>query len=139
MSIDQVQTAVETFLAANWTATEVAYENSGYTPKADGNGVVLPYVLAELDGGLYEQRSFGAPTAKQDLWLASGTLWLHVFVASGTGSLLAKQYAAQLAELFRGLELNPDIAFLDITLAASGGMVDGDDWGFSVSINWQQG
>lgn len=139
MPLDQVQTAVETYLGVHWTSTPVAFENSSYVPTSDGNGTLSPYVLMELNGGLYEQRSVGAGTATADLWMDSGTMFLHVFVGSGTGSLLAKQYAAALAELFRGLTLSPNIAFGDISMSASGGSQDGNDWTLSLSIDWIQG
>lgn len=139
MSIDQVQTAVESFLAASWSATDIAYENSGYMQRSDGNGTIIPWVLVELNGGIYEQRSIGAGSATANLWTDSGVLWLHVFVGSETGSLLAKQYGAQIAELFRGLTLDPNIAFGDITLAGSGGTLDGNNWSLSISIDWLQG
>src|ERR1700712_596441 len=116
MPIDQVQAAVQTFLAANWTVTPIAYENDGYEPTSDGNGTLTPWLYVEIFGGLYEQRSIGAGSATANLWTDSGTLWLHVFVGSNTGSLLAKQYGAQLAELFRGLQLSPNITFGDITI-----------------------
>lgn len=138
MPIDQVQSAVEAFIAANWTTTDVAYENTGYVPTSDSNGSVLPWVLIEVFGGLYDQRSIGAGSAAADYWQDCGTVWLHIFVGSGTGSLLAKQYAAAFAQLFRGLELDPNITFGDINLGASG-TSDGNDWTMSVSIAWEQG
>lgn len=139
MPIDQVQTAIEGFLATHWTQTDLAYENDGYLSRTDGNGSLIPFVLVEVQGALYEQRSIGAGTPVADLWMDRGVLWLHVLVGSNTGSQTAKTYAASLAELFRGLELDPAIAFGDITIAASGGVVDGNDWAISVSIDWQQG
>jgi Bacteriophage related domain of unknown function len=139
MSLDQVQTAVEAYIAAHWTATAIAYENTGYVPTSDGNGTLTPWLLVEVQGGLTEQRSLGTGDARSNLWIESGTLWAHVFVGSETGSLLAKQLGAQFAELFRGLELDPLIAFGDMTLAGSGGTEDGNNWSLSVSIDWMQG
>jgi uncharacterized protein DUF4128 len=139
MPLDQVQTAVQGFLTANWTLTDVAFENDGYEPQVAADGTIRPWLLVEVFGGLTEQRSIGAGSAAADLWTDSGVLWLHIFVASGTGSLLAKQYGAALAALFRGLQLDPDIAFGDIALAASGGSSNGNDWSLSASIDWIQG
>lgn len=139
MPLDQVQTAVHDFLAAHWTATPIAFQNDGYAPTSDGNGTLTPWLLVEVYGGLYEQRSIGAGSPAADLWMDSGQLWLHVFVGSGTGSQLAMSYGAQLAELFRGLELDPNITFGDISLGASGGSTDGNDWTLSTSVDWIQG
>lgn len=139
MPLDQVQTAVQSFLATEWTATDIAYENDGYQLKDDGNGALIPYVLIEVFGGLYEQRSIGAGSAVANLWTDTGTVWAHVFVGSGTGSLVAKGYGATLAELFRGLTLDPNISFGDITMGASGTRQDGNYWGLSISIDWEQG
>lgn len=139
MAIDQVQSAVQAFLTANWTSTPVAYPNDGFAPTSDGNGSLTPWLLVEVYGGLYEQRSIGAGSAAANLWTDSGQVWLHVFVGSGTGSQLALSYAAQLAELFRGLFLDPNIQFGDIALGASGGSTDGNDWSLSTSIDWLQG
>lgn len=139
MPIDQVQTAVESFLTANWHTTDVAFENAGYEPRVDSSGTIFPWVFVEVYGGLYEQRSVGAGTAAADLWTDSGVIWLHIFVGVGQGSLLAKQYGAALAELFRGLTLTPNITFGDITLGGGGGSTDGNDWTLSTSIDWIQG
>jgi hypothetical protein len=136
--IDQVQQAVEAYLAANWTTTDIAYENDGYVPHTGTDGTIAPWILVELYGGLYEQRSLGAGSAHANFWVDSGTLWLHVFVGSETGSLTAKQYASQLAELFRGLELPSGIQFGDISIAPSGGTEDGNNWSLSVSVDWVQ-
>jgi Bacteriophage related domain of unknown function len=139
MPIDQVHQAVGTFLGANWSATDVAFENDGYVPHTDTDGSIAAWVLVELYGGLYEQVSIGAGSAHGNFWTDSGTLWLHIFVASETGSLVAKQHAAALAELFRGLELEPNIEFGDISIAPSGGSEDGNNWSLSISIDWAQG
>jgi|SRR6187402_188350 len=139
MPINQVQTAVQAFLTANWTATPVAYQNDGFAPSSDGNGSLVPWVYVEIYGGLYEQRSVGAGSAAANLWIDQGQVWLHVFVGSGTGSQVAMSYGAQLAELFRGLFLAPNIQFGDIALGPSGGTTDGNDWSLSTSIDWMQG
>lgn len=139
MPLDQVQTAVETFLAANWTTTPVAFENDGFQPPTNGNGDVLPWILVETNGGLFEQRTIGAGSASTDFWSDNGTLWVHIFVGSGTGSLVAKQYGSALAALFQGLTLSPNIQFGDISMAASGGSIDGNNWSLSLSIDWLQG
>jgi hypothetical protein len=139
MAIDQVHTAVETYLRAQWTATPLAFENEGYVPTTDTDGTITPWVLIEIQGGLFEQVSIGAGSAHANYWVESGTVWVHVFVGSGIGSLYAKQLGAQIAELFRGLELDPNIDFGDINIAASGGTVDGNNWSLSISIDWTQG
>lgn len=138
MPVDQVHTAVQDFLTTHWASTAVAYENDGFQPQVDTDGTIEPWLLVEVYGGLYEQASIGAGTAQADLWTDTGVVWLHIFVGSGTGSLVAKQYAAALAELFRGLELDTNIRFGDISIGSGGGTSNGNDWTLSTSVDWVQ-
>src|SRR5690348_10060801 len=102
MPLLDVRSAVRGFLAANWLVTPVAFENEDYEPTTDPNGARQPWVYVEIMGGLYEQLSIGAGSAKANLWQAKGQVWLHVFVPSGSGADAAAGYADALAELFRG-------------------------------------
>jgi hypothetical protein len=134
----QVRTAVKAFLGANWTTPPVVYENEGFEQSSDGDGLLNPYVFVEVMGGLMEQRSIGAGTARSNLWDAQGQVWLHVFVATGSGADQAATWADAIADLFRGLELSPNIEFQDIHIAAGGGSADGTAWRLSVSVDWTQ-
>jgi Bacteriophage related domain of unknown function len=139
MSIRDVRTAVRSFLTVNWQDTVIAYENEDYEPATDVDGELVPWLFVEVMGGLYEQVSIGAGSATANYWSASGQLWLHVFVASGSGADIASEHADDLAELFRGAELDPNISFGDISIASGAGESDGNNWRLSLSIEWTQG
>jgi hypothetical protein len=138
MGLSEVRQAVKAFLAAQWSATEVTYENDGYQPQEDADGALIAYVAVELVGGLVAQQSIGAGDARSNYWTASGQVWLHVTVAAGSGADMASQLADSLVELFRGIELEPGIVFADMNVAASGGQSDGSAWMLSVAIDWTQ-
>jgi hypothetical protein len=138
MALSDVRQAVKAFLAAQWTTTPVSYENDGYQQSEDSDGALIPYVAMELVGGLFSQQSIGAGDARSNYWSAAGQLWLHVIVAAGSGSDNATALADALAELFRGIELDPGIRFEDMNIAASGGQSDGSAWTLSLSIEWTQ-
>jgi hypothetical protein len=139
MSSDAVYSAIRAYLEPAWTATPLAWENENFEMPVDGVGNRLPWVAVEITGNLYSQASIGAGSASANLWREEGLLWLHVFVPSGSGSLVARQYARQLADLFRGLSLSAGtLRFRDASIGrGQPGNEDGTVWGLSVSIDWQ--
>lgn len=139
MPMLQVRQAVEAFLREVWQPTVLSFENDSFQQQNDDAGLLIPYVYVEVTGGVYEQRTLGASTPRENYWTTRGQLWLHIVVATGTGYQLAAQWADDLAELFRALELEPGIQFQDIVVASGGGASDGSDFVLSVSIDWEQG
>jgi hypothetical protein len=135
MSSDVVYSAIKNFLTAIWTAVPLVFENENYDLPDDPS----PYVYVEISGNLYAQQSIGATSSVSNLWREQGLLWIHVFVPSGTGSLLARQYAKQIADLFRGKELlSGKLIFRDISIGmGQTADEDGNYWRLSVSIEWQ--
>lgn len=101
MLSDTVFAAIHDFLAASWSATPLVFENEDFQKPSPPS----PWVLAEVSGTSYAQASIGAKTVATNLWREEGLLWMHVMVPAATGSLAARQYAKQLADLFRGREL----------------------------------
>jgi|SRR5215217_7119763 len=140
MASAAVYDAVRTYLTAQWSACPIAFENEPFERPMDENGVPLPWIAMEMMGTVYGQQSIGARTQAENRWDEEGQLWLHVFVASGTGSSLVRGYAKQLADLFRGtLLLSDTLEFGDASL----GMGEpGDDEGayfrVSVSVTWSR-
>lgn len=138
MSTAAVYSAVRTYLEANWTTTPLRWENETFTIPVDADGVPQPWVDVEITGTEYDQASLGAGTVASNLWREDGMLWLHVMVPSGSGSGVARTHAANLAALFRGLDLDPDIVFRTMSIGlGSPGDDDGNWWRLSLSIEWQ--
>jgi hypothetical protein len=135
MSSDTVYSAIQAYLTANWAATPLVFENDLYllpdTP--------VPYVVVEISGQVYGQCSVGAESQTGNLWREDGLLWLHVFVPTGTGSLLARQYTKQLVDLFRGLDLIAGaLRFRDASIGlGEAGAEDGNYWRLSASVEWR--
>src|SRR4051812_10993540 len=112
-----VSDAIREHLTANWTACPIAFENERFTPPATDDGSPLPYVVQELSGTVYAQESIGAYPQSANRWDEEGILWLHVFVAAGSGVSTVRAYARQLADLFRGATLLSDsLEFRDASI-----------------------
>ncbi len=140
MSTDAVYSAVQAFLTDNWTTTPLVFENASGEPPTAPDGSLIPWVEGEVAGNAYCQVSIGAGSPADDRWREEGQLWLHVFVKTGTGSLLARQLATALTLLFRGAQLDPDIEFRDMSVGlGEPGDEDGNFWRLSVSIDWFRG
>jgi hypothetical protein len=144
MASDAVAIAIEDHLTANWTATLIELENSGGVAT---NGTPLPpsprvpYVVVEMSGTLYAQMTVGAAEpVSANRWDEEGFLWLHVLVENGSGARLARQYAKQLADLFRGLTLLAgDLEFMDARLGRGmPGEIDGNWFRLPVEIEWRR-
>ncbi len=133
MASGEVYTAVRDYLSASWTSSPIAWENEDFDkPNA-------PWVMFEMSGDLYAQMSVGAWQGTQNRYDQEGVMYLHVFVPVGTGSLIARQHAKTLADLFRGALLMSDsLEFLDASIGM--GQV-GDDEGLfyriTVSVDWR--
>lgn len=125
---------IETYLRANWTATALVFENEDWpTPETPA-----PFIFVEVDGDLFSQQSLGAGARDDNLWREAGTLRLHVLAPVGGGSLVARQYARQAADLFRGKDVS-GITFGDASLGAGEpGTADGNYWRFTATIDWER-
>lgn len=139
MASDTVYDAIRAHLAARWAATPVAFENEAFVrPVVDGTP--QPFVVLEITGTAYGQQSIGARTQAENRWDEEGQLWLHVFVATGSGGSTVRRYAKQLADLFRGTTLLADT--LEFGDASIGMGEPGDEEGayfrVSVSLDWRR-
>lgn len=135
MATDIVYDAVRGFLDANGGAIEFRYENETRDPP---NGDAT-FVMVEIAGDIMEQGSIGAGEPKANAWREAGTLHLTVQVPSGSGSGGARRIARQLAELFRGLDLQPGITFRDISIGLGDvSSMNGRFWGLPVGVDWHR-
>jgi hypothetical protein len=127
-------TPIEAYLRAQWTSTELVFENEVW-PVPDNPE---SFLFVELLGGIYAQASLGAEPVTANLWRESGEVRGHVLVKSGTGTLLARQYAQAFANLFRGVELG-SITFYDASIGAGEpGDDDGNYFRMTVSIDFER-
>ncbi|MGV1867223.1 MULTISPECIES: hypothetical protein [unclassified Rhizobium] len=97
MSSPTTFTSFHDRLTSAWTTTPIRFENEFCQDLLDGN--VPAFVYVEIYGDDYNQESVGAPG--QNMFLEQGATYMHVMVPSGSGSLMARQYANQLLNLFR--------------------------------------
>jgi len=134
MPSDVVYDAVRAHLGANWSETDIAWENENFVPPVEAG-----WVAVEVSGTTYAQQSIGAETQAANRWDEEGVLWVHVFVPTGTGSSTARRRAKAIADIFRGAKLLDDA--LEFTDASIGLGDVGDDagatWSITVSIDWR--
>jgi hypothetical protein len=98
-----------------------------------------PFVMAQVTGDIWDQRSIGAGPRLDNRWEEEGELLLSVIVPTGSGSVLARTHAEALANIFRGLQLG-DIEFRDISIGLGVAAEDrGAWWLLPIRINWTRG
>ncbi|NQW12234.1 MAG: hypothetical protein HQ481_20400 [Alphaproteobacteria bacterium] len=97
MAHADVRNAIESYLAANWPATPIAYENVDFTPPADGRFIALTIHPGQ---GRIASLGDGAP-----LWRHEGAVMLACHTPKGVGSVAALALADQVVALFRGVVL----------------------------------
>lgn len=137
MASGAIYSAIRTYLEAQWTTTPLVFENEGQQP---GGESPPAWVLVELAGDAYEQVSIGAATVAANRWDEDGSLYLSVMVPSGSGSLVARTHARNLADLFRGQTLMSGT--LEFGAAHFGlgrtSDTDGNWYVFPVDIDWRK-
>lgn len=137
MASDAVYEAVKDYLTAQWSATPIKWENDTFQKPQPP----APWIAVEMTGTLYAQQSIGAGDEQtENRWDEDGILWLLIYVPTGSGSVTARRYAKQLADLFRGtLLLNDDLEFMDASIGAGEpGDDDGAYYMIQVSIDWRR-
>lgn len=134
MGSHTVYTAIREHLAANWTATPLAWENEAFTPPDP----LAAWVAVEITGDVYARQSIGAGSA--DRWDEEGSVLMHVFVPAGTGSATAREHCKALADLFRGtLLLSGSLEFRDATIGLGEvGDDEGATYRISISVAWRR-
>jgi len=93
MSFTSARRAVESFFAANWSETPIAFENVVFTPPEDGRWVKL-MILNEQS----EQAALGRPLLRR----YRGRILIYCFAPPGGGAQAATELADRAAALFDG-------------------------------------
>lgn len=91
--------SIEDRLTANWATTPIAFENDGAPSVVDGSNNLRPWVYCEVistPGGIVGAGKPGAHVVVDE-----GLVQVIVFVPTGTGRLVARQYATAIGEIFR--------------------------------------
>jgi hypothetical protein len=135
MTTASAYTLIRAFLEENWTATTLAWPNETFVKP----GPAAAWVAVMMRGGVWDQESIGAGERLDNRWQEEGDLLLGVAVPLGTGSLVAREHATALANLFRGLQLE-DIEFRAIHIDDGADAEDrGPWWLLPVRVNWLKG
>lgn len=133
MATATVYSAIRAQFTTYWTATAVRWENERF----DLPEPPAPWVAVEMTGTLYDQASLGAGVRADELWREEGILWMHVMVPAGSGAETARTLAGQLCDLFRGVELDPNIEFRGFSIGlGEPGDDDGNWYRISISSDW---
>lgn len=134
MSSPEAFTVVETTLRSNWLTTPILFENEDVRLP----GSPAHYVYVEVFGDFYDQASLGAEPRTANLWRETGQVYLHVMTLNGIGSGLARLYAKQLVELFRGTDIS-GVEFLGGSIGAGDpGREDANYFAMTATIQWQR-
>jgi hypothetical protein len=129
MSSPDAFTAFENRLAA-WTTTPVVFENQFHEPDD-------PFIYVEVYGDTYDQDTTGAP--EENAWYETGATLIHVMVASGGGSGLARDYAKSLMYLFREQDIGAGINITEMSIGAGEPGRDFPNfWAMTLSIFWRR-
>lgn len=140
MSSATVYSAVKAFLIASWTTTPLVFDNANeaenLTKPWEGTS---PWVSVEMTSDYYGAESIGAGSDAANLYRERGVIFPTVMVPSGTGSLLARQHAKALIDLFRGLDLVAGrVIFREMSIGLGENRTENGNWyALPCSIEYQ--
>lgn len=124
--------AIKNRIGAAWSATPVWYENDFEELPSEPDA----FVYVEVFGDSFGQETTGAP--EQNVWEEAGTAYLHVYVPKGSGSLIARQHARSLQQLFR----EQDVDGLKIVEMSIGAGEPGREfplyWALTLTMFWRR-
>lgn len=134
MSTPESFTPIHDYLVAQWSATDIVFENEAWPDPA----TAAAFVFVEIYGDLFDQASLGAESIAGNLWRESGLLLAHVLVPANTGTLPARTHARALADLFRGQSIGA-IRFRRPSIGASDpGERDGAYFRMTMTIEFER-
>jgi hypothetical protein len=138
MASAAVYDAIKAHIQSNYTGSAVTFENEDFTPPKT-SGVAEPWCMVEITGTMYGQQSIGEDDQADNRWDEEGTLWLHFFARTGTGSHDLRIAMMQMVNLFRGTTLlDGNLEFLDASVGlGEPGDDDGVYWRVTVTIDWR--
>lgn len=99
MARQSVCDAVEAYLAAHWSEAEIFGENSEGSTPTDGS----PFVVVQYPYVTSRQISVGTPG--NNVWRDEGAFRIVIHVERGVGTKVGREWADQIAALFRGKDL----------------------------------
>lgn len=142
MASDTVYSAVREYLEANWSATTIKWENETFdlpTP-TDYPAAPAAFLVVEFVGDSYRQASIGSGSPTTERWIETGAVMIYSVVQAGAGVLVARENAAAVAELLRGMILPGTIRIEAMSFGDSGpGDEDGSWWQLPLRVNWLRG
>jgi hypothetical protein len=139
MSRAVVRAAVKERIEANWTTTPLVYQTTDTAPPLSAGGNLRPYVFVEITHNSTYQASIGSESRATNLWREDGLVFFHIYTpTSADGSVdLSDQYADAMVELFRGVQIAPDLKFGNFTGDVGGpGDDNGNYYRVSLSVEW---
>src|SRR5512138_1510800 len=96
MGYAEERSAIESHLAANWTATPIAWPNVAFEP-----GTAAAWIQPRIVNVQSFQASLGSPA----VFRHPGAVSINVWIRPQTGTAAARTYADQLAQMFRSLQI----------------------------------
>ena len=124
MTFAAIELAIQQRVEANWTATEVEWQNTEFDPKLG-----TPFVKVTLLFGDENIAGF-AGTDSGNMYRKVGVVFFSIFVPPDSGTRLAYTHADNLIALFRGQEVS-GIRFRGVEVNEVG---EGDGW-FQVNVS----
>lgn len=139
MSSDVVFAAVQEYLTTNFSAVPLTYENDLFDPPSP-NAANPIWIYVEVYGVTYNQASMGSGTPQTDLFREEGAVLFHIMSPINTGSLKARQIGTVLVSLFKGLRIEPDIRFGDLSIGEGTVQLEqGNWWPMTCRVLWARG
>ena len=93
-----IRQAIESRLAANWTTTDIAWDNVAYTPTAE-----TPFIRLIIDEVDSRQITLGTDSPCHRI---TGLIHIMVLVPTNTGTNTARGYCDSLASIFRNADFS---------------------------------
>lgn len=127
MSSPEVYLAVRELLTAALPDIPIVWPNEG-----DVTDTSMPWVYCEVVGSVLRRIELGIGFAEE-----RGTVWCHVYVPLGTGTLEARTIAKRLSTAFRQARDSP-VTYGDQSIGAGEpGDDDGMLWRLSLTTDYQ--
>lgn len=125
MSSPEVFLVVRSLLEAEFTDCPLVWPNEGDPPTS-----TEPFVYVEVSGTLSRRIELGIAAMEE-----RGLIWCHVYVPVGMGTLVCRNIAKRLSNIFRSARDSP-VVFGDQRLGNGQGDDDGMLWLQAISIDY---
>ncbi|RLI53406.1 MAG: hypothetical protein DRP09_15780 [Candidatus Thorarchaeota archaeon] len=98
MTFEAENTAIESRFSANFTATPIKWDNVAFAQPTDSPWVEINII----DGNAFPASLNGGSV----LYRHTGIISVNIYVPVGTASKVARQYADQIAAIYRGQQFS---------------------------------